>query len=80
MAGLTAACGCLKTEMKYDGSKPIGQRVCRQRRCGRRRLTMLRFIIATNSFRCCDGGDGFAAFTEGRARRHTSGGYYVSVR
>lgn len=34
------------------------------------------YHIATNSF-LADGGDGFAAFTEGQAR-NTSGGYYVS--
>lgn len=34
------------------------------------------YHIATNSF-LADGGDGFAAFTQGQAR-NTFGGYYVS--
>lgn len=38
---------------------------------------MLRFTILRPTASLADGGDGFSAFTEGKAR-NTSGGYYVS--
>lgn len=63
-------------EMKYDSSKPIGQRVTVLTLNGKPIDDAAVYHIATNSF-LADGGDGFAAFTEGQAR-NTSGGYYVS--
>lgn len=63
-------------EMKYDSSKPIGQRVTVLTLNGKPIDDATVYHIATNSF-LADGGDGFAAFTEGQAR-NTSGGYYVS--
>lgn len=63
-------------EMKYDSSKPIGQRVVAFTLNGKPIDDAAVYHIATNSF-LADGGDGFAAFTEGQAR-NTSGGYYVS--
>lgn len=63
-------------EMKYDSSKPVGQRVVLFRLNGKPIDDTTVYHIATNSF-LADGGDGFVAFTEGQAR-NTSGGYYVS--
>ena len=63
-------------EMKYDSSKPVGQRVTVLTLNGKPIEDATVYHIATNSF-LADGGDGFTAFTEGKAR-NTSGGYYVS--
>ncbi|EEW9813218.1 hypothetical protein HFV88_004175 [Salmonella enterica subsp. enterica serovar Newport] len=63
-------------EMKYDSSKPVGQRVTVLTLNDKPIDDATVYHIATNSF-LADGGDGFAAFTEGQAR-NTSGGYYVS--
>lgn len=63
-------------EMKYDSSKPVGQRVVLFRLNGKPIDDTTVYHIVTNSF-LADGGDGFVAFTEGQAR-NTSGGYYVS--
>lgn len=63
-------------EMKYDSSKPVGQRVTVLTLNGKPIEDAVVYHIATNSF-LADGGDSFTAFTEGKAR-NTSGGYYVS--
>lgn len=63
-------------EMKYDSSKPVGQRVTVLTLNGKPIEDATVYHIATNSFPA-DGGDGFTAFAEGKAR-NTSGGYYVS--
>lgn len=63
-------------EMNYDSSKPVGQRVVSFLLNGQPIEDATVYHIATNSF-LADGGDGFAAFTQGQAR-NTSGGYYVS--
>ena len=63
-------------EMKYDSSKPVGQRVTVLTLNGKPIEDATVYHIATNSF-LADGGDGFTTFTEGKAR-NTSGGYYVS--
>lgn len=63
-------------EMKYDSTKPVGQRVVSLMLNGKPVEDAAVYHIATNSF-LADGGDGFAAFTQGRAR-NISGGYYVS--
>ena len=63
-------------KMKYDSSKPIGQRVIVLTLNDRPIEDAMIYHVATNSF-LADGGDGFAAFTEGKAR-NTSGSYYVS--
>ncbi|MGT9857869.1 5'-nucleotidase C-terminal domain-containing protein, partial [Citrobacter freundii complex sp. 2025EL-00205] len=63
-------------EMKYDSSKPVGQRVTVLTLNGKPIEDATVYHIATNSF-LADGGDGFTAFAEGKAR-NTSGGYYVS--
>lgn len=63
-------------EMKYDSSKPLGQRVVSFMLNGKPVEDATVYHIATNSF-LADGGDGFVAFTEGKGR-NTSGGYYVS--
>nr|VXZ90256.1 bifunctional 2',3'-cyclic nucleotide 2'-phosphodiesterase/3'-nucleotidase precursor protein [Klebsiella pneumoniae] len=51
--------------MKYDSSKPVGQRVVLFRLNGKPIDDTTVYHIATNSF-LADGGDGFVAFTEGR--------------
>lgn len=63
-------------EMKYDSSKPIGQRVVELTLNGKPIEDATVYHIATQSF-LADGGDGFTTFTEGKAR-NTAGGYYVS--
>ncbi len=63
-------------EVQYDSSKPAGKRVTVLTLNGKPIEDAAVYHIATNSF-LADGGDGFAAFTEGKAR-NTSGGYYVS--
>lgn len=63
-------------EMKYDSSKPIGQRVVAFTLDGKPIEDATVYHIATQSF-LADGGDGFTTFTEGKARNKT-GGYYVS--
>lgn len=63
-------------EMKYDSSKPIGQRVVELTLNGKPIEDATVYHIATQSF-LADGGDGFTTFTEGTAR-NTTGGYYVS--
>ena len=63
-------------EMKYDSSKPIGQRVVVFTLNGKPIEDATVYHIATQSF-LADGGDGFTTFTEGKAR-NTTGGYYVS--
>lgn len=63
-------------EMKYDSSKPVGQRVTALTLNGNPIDDATVYHIATNSF-LADGGDGFTAFTEGKAR-NTSGSYDVS--
>lgn len=62
-------------EMKYDSSKPVGQRVITLTLNGKPIEDATVYHIATQSF-LADGGDGFTAFTEGKAR-NTTGGYYV---
>ncbi|KUW45754.1 bifunctional metallophosphatase/5'-nucleotidase [Escherichia coli] len=62
-------------EMKYDSSKPVGQRVITLTLNGKPIEDATIYHIATQSF-LADGGDGFTAFTEGKAR-NTTGGYYV---
>ena len=62
--------------MKYESSKPVGQRVTVLTLIGKPIEDATVYHIATNSF-LADGGDGFTAFAEGKAR-NTSGGYYVS--
>ena len=62
-------------EMKYDSSKPVGQRVITLTLNGKPIEDATVYHIATQSF-LADGGDGFTAFTEGKARNIT-GGYYV---
>ncbi|EPI6888215.1 bifunctional metallophosphatase/5'-nucleotidase [Escherichia coli] len=62
-------------EMKYDSSKPVGQRVITLALNGKPIEDATIYHIATQSF-LADGGDGFTAFTEGKAR-NTTGGYYV---
>lgn len=63
-------------EMKYDSSKPIGQRVVLFTLNGKPIEDATLYHIATQSF-LADGGDGFTTFTEGK-KRNTAGGYYVS--
>ena len=63
-------------EMKYDSSKPIGQRVAELTLNGKPIEDATVYHIATQSF-LADGGDGFTTFTEGKSR-NTTGGYYVS--
>lgn len=63
-------------EMKYDSSKPIGQRVVVLTLNGKPIEDATVYHIATQSF-LADGGDGFTTFTEGKAR-NTTGGYNVS--
>ncbi|MCA2027538.1 bifunctional metallophosphatase/5'-nucleotidase [Enterobacter sp. K16B] len=63
-------------EMKYDSSKPIGQRVVLFTLNGKPIEDATLYHIATQSF-LADGGDGFTTFTEGK-ERNTAGGYYVS--
>ena len=63
-------------EMKYDSSKPIGQRVVELTLNGKPIEDATVYHIATQSF-LADGGDGFTTFTEG-TERNTTGGYYVS--
>lgn len=63
-------------EMKYDSSKPTGQRVVLFTLNGKPIEDATLYHIATQSF-LADGGDGFTTFTEGKAR-NTAGGYYVS--
>ncbi len=63
-------------EMKYDSSKPVGQRVTALTLNGSPIEDATIYHVATNSF-LADGGDGFTAFTEGKAR-NTSGSYDVS--
>ena len=63
-------------EMQYDSSKPVGQRVTSLTLNGGPVEAATVYHIATNSF-LADGGDGFTAFTEGKAR-NTSGSYDVS--
>lgn len=63
-------------EMKYDSSKPIGQRVVSFTLNGKPIEDATVYHIATQSF-LADGGDGFTTFTEGKTR-NTTGGYYVS--
>lgn len=63
-------------EMKYDSSKPIGQRIVELTLNGKPIEDATVYHIATQSF-LADGGDGFTTFTEGTAR-NTTGGYYVS--
>ena len=62
-------------EMKYDSSRPVGQRVITLTLNGKPIEDATVYHIATQSF-LADGGDGFTAFTEGKAR-NTTGGYYV---
>ncbi len=64
------------SEVKYDSSKPIGQRVFVFTLNGKPIEDATVYHIATQSF-LADGGDGFTTFTEGKAR-NTTGGYYVS--
>ena len=63
-------------EMKYDSSKPVGQRVTVLTLNGKPIEDATVYHIATSSF-LADGGDGFSAFTEGNERK-TSGGYDIS--
>lgn len=63
-------------EMKYDSSKPIGQRVVVLTLNGKPIEDATVYHIATQSF-LADGGDGFTTFKEGKAR-NTTGGYNVS--
>ncbi len=53
------------TEMKYDSSKPVGQRVITLTLNGKPIEDATIYHIATQSF-LADGGDGFTAFTEGK--------------
>lgn len=62
-------------EMKYDSSKPAGQRVLEFTLNGEAIKDATVYHIATQNF-LADGGDGFTTFTEGHAR-NTKGGYYV---
>ena len=62
-------------EMKYDSNRPVGQRVITLTLNGKPIEDATVYHIATQSF-LADGGDGFTAFTEGKAR-NTTGGYYV---
>lgn len=62
-------------EMKYDSSKPAGQRVLKFTLNGEAIKDATVYHIATQNF-LADGGDGFTTFTEGHAR-NTKGGYYV---
>ena len=62
-------------EMKYDSSKPVGQRVLGLTLNGKAIVDATVYHIATQNF-LADGGDGFTAFTEGNAR-NTTGGYSV---
>jgi 2',3'-cyclic-nucleotide 2'-phosphodiesterase (5'-nucleotidase family) len=61
------AAGLQRLEMKYDSSKPVGQRVAVFTLNGKPIDDATVYHIATNSF-LADGGDGFVAFTEGQAR------------
>lgn len=62
-------------EMKYDSSKPVGQRVLELTLNGKAIEDSAVYHIATQSF-LADGGDSFTTFTEGKAH-NTTGGYYV---
>jgi 2',3'-cyclic-nucleotide 2'-phosphodiesterase (5'-nucleotidase family) len=62
-------------EMKYDSSKPVGQRVLELTLNGKAIVDATVYHIATQNF-LADGGDGFTAFTEGNVR-NTTGGYSV---
>ena len=59
--------------MKYDSSKPVGQRVVLFRLNGKPIDDTTVYHIATNSF-LADGGDGFVAFTEGQGLCRIPGG------
>lgn len=63
-------------EMKYDSGNPAGQRLVSLTLDGKPVDDAAVYRVATNSF-LADGGDGFAAFAEGK-QRNIRGGYDVS--
>lgn len=58
--------------MAYDSSKPVGERVLELKLNGKYITDERVYRVVTNNF-LADGGDGFAAFTEGKNRKERAG-------